>query len=814
MGRRVLAAALAAALSLTVAGSAAAQARRALVIGIDTYRYPDAQLAPWRAAADRSVAAWRARAGFATGGSTRADSAAAETRARIPNLDGSANDAQGMAAMLRSGKYGFTDVRLLRNADATRDGILAAIEQLIADAQRGDVVVFYYAGHGSQRVNSLADVKLNRLDQTIVPADANAGQFDIRNTELAALFDRLLDKGVQLTLIFDSCHSGSITRGETAPAKRRWAAADPRDARDSVRPPPPESLPHGALFLAAAEDFQSAQETVDRTDQQPHGAFTSALLRVMRQVPASEPATQVFARVRALLQQDDRPQNPVLRGIGDDPRRPLFGRVQGTLAGAMTVAVQRVDGDTVLLQGGLELGFGTGTELTLADTAKRKGARIRVVAAGLGGSKAVAVAPSARADAVHSGDLMVVQRWVGPDRPSLRLWIPAAVSPPTLAAAAKQFAALRTSTRVEWVDDPSALPDDGRPLYVIRYEATGWRLQSPAGEPLALAAATASAVEAAVNGAEVAAVKRAADEARALRQATIEPRGRPRAFVLLPPTTAVRAQLHLGRGSRNDAITVQPTPDGADYLLVGRDSAGEVAYAWLRPNMRSAAGDRSSLPVRSDWVGTASSATAAGAQLEASAVALARVNGWLTIEPPDPGTQFPYRLSLRNIRTGELKDSGTTRGGDRYDLVLRRDPAIDADEIAPRWVYIFSIDSWGKGTLIWSYTNTIPFDSAGTRRAPVEIHLIPNGELLGGPYIPIGSPYGTDTFILVSSAEQLDPSVFTLEAARTRLDRPSKSALDQLFLGVGRPTRGETPAVPVTWSIQRVPLRSVRRDAP
>ena len=75
-------------------------------------------------------------------------------------------------------------VRLLRNAQATRAGILAAIQQLAGEANRGDVVVFYYAGHGSERRNSLSSEPSKR-DQTIVPADANSGVFDIRDKELA-----------------------------------------------------------------------------------------------------------------------------------------------------------------------------------------------------------------------------------------------------------------------------------------------------------------------------------------------------------------------------------------------------------------------------------------------------------------------------------------------------------------------------------------------------------------------------------------------------------------------------------------------------
>jgi len=174
------------------------------------------------------------------------------------SLDGAVNDAEAMRDLLRD-RFNIdpAHIRLLEDTAATREHIIGAIQQLVADAQPGDVVVFYYAGHGSQRVNSGS--KPTGYDQTIVPADANTGVFDIRNKELARLFGPLLQKGVTLTLIFDSCHSGGITRGPQARYNQRWAALDPRDAADSVTPPALED--GGALVLSAAQDDETAAET-------------------------------------------------------------------------------------------------------------------------------------------------------------------------------------------------------------------------------------------------------------------------------------------------------------------------------------------------------------------------------------------------------------------------------------------------------------------------------------------------------------------------------------------------------------------------
>jgi hypothetical protein len=786
----------------------AAQTRRALVIGIDKYEQPATTLAAWRTAVAPAVAEWRTRVGevkLASG-----ESAAKDARKTVPSLDGSVNDAKAFAAMISAPKYGFTDVRMLLDKQATRAGIIAALEKLVNDTKPNDIVVVYYAGHGSQRVNSLNE-SLTHLDQTLVPVDANAGQFDIRDSELAGYFDRIIDARGVLSLIFDSCHSGSITRGQAVPGKMRWAAADPRDAKDSKRPDPPEDRQNGALVLAAAEEFQFAQETFDPQDQLSHGAFTSALLHVMRDMPANTPAIQVFARTRAILQQDDRQQNPVLRGVdGVKKSRPLFGLGTAATDGNVLLAVQRVEEDTVLLQGGTELGFGVGTELRRADTTRGRPVRLRIAAKpSMGSSKAVVV--SGKVTALASGDLLAVDKWIAPDRPALRVWMPAAMPQATVRQVGAAIEPLAQSAKLDLVTDATTVPNDGRPLYVVRHDAAGWRLTLPSGEEKPLASATAAAIESVVLTEHAAAERREAADSAALHRPA-PPSEKPRVMVILPPSSGLRTGLALGRGTRNDAIEITSDVRAADYILIGRDADGTIEYAWTRPNVR--AGTPSSLPARTDWFRLSEDNEEATAhRVENSAIGLARVNGWLTLESPRGAAQFPYHLALRNIATGEVKDSGTTRGGEEYDLVLKRDSTIDPRSIQPRWVYIFAIDSYGKGTPIWGADNTIPFDSAQHKVAPVTLSLKPNaGAFLGVNKIQIGPPYGTDTFIMLTSATQLDPSVMDFDAVRTRggargVD-PS-NPLESLLSTVGGATRGTPTPVPVTWSIQRIPLRSV-----
>ena len=150
------------------------QTKRALIIGIDIYNPANEQLATSR------------------GGWT--------------NLDGCVNDAKAISDII-TGRFGFENknIKSLFNQEAKRDDIIKEIQNLIDNSQKGDIVLIYYAGHGSQVYNSLSS-EMDKEDESIVPAN----MIDIRDKEMAALYNKLLDKGVILTLIFDSCHSGSI----------------------------------------------------------------------------------------------------------------------------------------------------------------------------------------------------------------------------------------------------------------------------------------------------------------------------------------------------------------------------------------------------------------------------------------------------------------------------------------------------------------------------------------------------------------------------------------------------------------------------
>ncbi|HUK65126.1 MAG TPA: caspase family protein, partial [Dongiaceae bacterium] len=415
--------ALAAALALLCAPAAHAQTRRALLIGINEY--------------DKPPAGGHAGTPRATG------------RGKIGPLGGSVNDAKAMRDVL-TGRYGFlpANVKLITNASAARDSILKAIAELTAASNPGDIIVFFYAGHGSMRRNTgRPGSDDDKLDQTIVPVDANFGAEDIRDKEIARAFWPLAQKNVVLTLIFDACHSGTITRGEPTTMKYRFADIDTNDVKDPIPAPPLDSV---ALHISSVQDYQGAPEKPDENGVD-HGVFTAALVKVLGSGAPNASAEEVYREVRAMVRSDgSSSQEPVMDGPAWRLTASLIDGGKSPVSGRVTVPVIRVikDSDDTLveIQGGLALGVRESTELRPSDTASGMSRLTVVGESGLDRSTASVIKGTGKKPA--PGTMYEVEKWGVAPAGQLKVWMPPAISAAGLASAVAQVKALRATAGV------------------------------------------------------------------------------------------------------------------------------------------------------------------------------------------------------------------------------------------------------------------------------------------------------------------------------------------------------------------------------
>ncbi|HEX7828266.1 MAG TPA: caspase family protein [Thermoanaerobaculia bacterium] len=404
-----------------------------------------------------------------------------------PDLRGAARDAQLLRELLTS-RYGFAtgDVVTLLNQRATRVAILRAIDDLVNASRKGDVAFFYFAGHGSQIPNSLSD-ELDRLDESIVPADSRRGAPDIRDKELRTRFNAILDRGTHLTLLLDHCNSGSSFRGSPRTRSIQPATTDVRDRTDYG--PRPET--RGALVIAAAQDNGTAWESLG-DDDELHGDFTWAFLHALRDATPHESAQQTFLRAHARMRAEHPDQQPVLAGTSAARNRPFLDTRLHLRDRQSVVAIERVDANgTVVVQGGWANGLAIGSILKTRDNASRL-----VVTRLLGIHRSVARIERGR---VTAGAMLEVSSWAAPPSRPLRVWsqspltgiidssdgfqivATAADADYILASKGQEHAWIRTGARNErsaWIANRASLRESALTLRKIH----GWRnLESPPG---------------------------------------------------------------------------------------------------------------------------------------------------------------------------------------------------------------------------------------------------------------------------------------------------------------------------------------------
>jgi hypothetical protein len=203
---------------------------------------------------------------------------------------------------------------------------------------------------------------------------------------------------------------------------------------------------------------------------------------------------------------------------------------------------------------------------------------------------------------------------------------------------------------------------------------------------------------------------------------------------------------------------------------------------------------------------------------------LARIRAWLTLQSPPSQETFPYHLAFRQVvdgRLGEVKDSGDFKEGEKYKLYLRADASALAarDSLAPRWFYVFVIDHLGTGTRVFpppgrgNEGNRLPYAQVGDK--PDFQPLIPlSGESPEADF-EVGSPFGVDTYFLLTSDHAIDnPEVLNFEGVRTEAGtRGASDPLTDLLPSASSMTRGaKTRPVPAMWSVETLIFRSVARD--
>ena len=128
-------------------------------------------------------------------------------------LAGPVNDVFLVSQTLQEMGVNADAIRVVLNERATAAAIRERLAWLLADARDGDIMFFYFSGHGAQVPAYGRDAEVDRIDECLVPYDFNwQTGHAIFDDEFAALYSQLPYKS-KLVAMFDCCHAGGMQRG-------------------------------------------------------------------------------------------------------------------------------------------------------------------------------------------------------------------------------------------------------------------------------------------------------------------------------------------------------------------------------------------------------------------------------------------------------------------------------------------------------------------------------------------------------------------------------------------------------------------------
>ncbi|MBB4079131.1 hypothetical protein GGR28_001748 [Lewinella aquimaris] len=125
-------------------------------------------------------------------------------------------------------------IRVLKDESASYSNIVAALANTADEVGPGDRFCFVYAGHGSREpaAGEFARYFPEALQETLVCYDSRLpGGHDLADKELLYLIRDIADRGAEVTVVLDCCHSGSGTRSVTGNGTLIRRAPDRRTPR-------------------------------------------------------------------------------------------------------------------------------------------------------------------------------------------------------------------------------------------------------------------------------------------------------------------------------------------------------------------------------------------------------------------------------------------------------------------------------------------------------------------------------------------------------------------------------------------------------
>jgi hypothetical protein len=242
------------------------------------------------------------------------------------DLRGCLNDANDWTRLLKN-HFDFTNVKQLLDANATKANILNGLKDLLAGAKAEDVIVFTNASHGTYLADTDGDE--DKFDEAICPHDTDSNL--LVDDELRELFKNI-PKDVRLTVISDSCHSGSVTRVMVNEYRRNrqlnprvfggkeLSPEQLRTARAKKEKYPESGMKE--ILLSGCKSNQTSADAHIANDY--HGAMSYYAIKAITDANYKLTYADLHQNLVSMLADENYEQVPQLEGTDEYKNRPIF----------------------------------------------------------------------------------------------------------------------------------------------------------------------------------------------------------------------------------------------------------------------------------------------------------------------------------------------------------------------------------------------------------------------------------------------------------------------------------------------------------
>ncbi len=287
-------------------------------------------------------------------------------------------------ALIKNQNFNENNVMVLLDSQATKKGITDALDKLIDDVKKGDIVVIHFSSHGHQIEDDNND-EIDGLDEVIVPYGAVASYDENKFKELfkgylrddlfgekITLLRNKLGKNGDVLVILDACHSGSGTRGiptakirggNSAMVSSKFKAGNfsAVDTAGVFKESVTTKLSTDAATFVLISGAQAKEVNSECNDDNgnPVGSLSYAFSKAISSLKGKITYQGLFSLIENIMLVKAEKQKPVLEGDGIS--RELFGGKYEKQQPFFSIDIKQSKNDLIVLNGGFVTGISIGS---------------------------------------------------------------------------------------------------------------------------------------------------------------------------------------------------------------------------------------------------------------------------------------------------------------------------------------------------------------------------------------------------------------------------------------------------------------------